>query len=237
MNTFLIIDTATPVCSVALSYNNDIIFSLCEEQPEGGHSARAGILVEQAIAVLREKGLKLSAVAVSAGPGSYTGLRIGSSLAKGLCHGFNVPLIAISTLSLMAEGYRQTKQSAQGANNPLKLVPMIDARRNEVYTATYTNEGDNIAPDRPVFLESHIPFADDMQDYEYHFFGNGATKCIGLWENFNYHIDGTFIPKAEYMLPLVEQLFQDGTFVDTAYWTPNYLKEYVATIAKNKVLG
>ena len=102
MNTFLLIDTATPAVSVALACGEEVLFSAVEVAPEGGASARAGVLAEKAVKMLREKGLKLDAVGISAGPGSYTGLRIGSSLAKGLCHGFNVPLIAVSALALMA---------------------------------------------------------------------------------------------------------------------------------------
>ena len=223
MNTFLLIDTATPAVSVALTYGEEVLFSAVEVAPEGGASARAGVLAEQAVKMLREKGLQLDAVGISAGPGSYTGLRIGSSLAKGLCHGFNVPLIAVSALALMAEGYRQSLPSSL-VNESLRLVPMIDARRMEVYTATYNQDGQVLAQERPYILDSEHLFAEDMKELSYHFFGD-------------YNVVGDFVPEARYMLPLVSRLYEDKVFVDTAYWTPNYLKEYVATIARNKVLG
>ena len=236
MNTFLLIDTATPAVSVALTCGEEVLFSAVEVAPEGGASARAGVLAEQAVKMLREKGLQLDAVGISAGPGSYTGLRIGSSLAKGLCHGFNVPLIAVSALALMAEGYRQSLPSSL-VNESLRLVPMIDARRMEVYTATYNQDGQVLTQERPYILDSEHLFAEDMKELSYHFFGDGAKKCVGLWANVDYNVADDFVPEAHYMLPLVSRLYEDKVFVDTAYWTPNYLKEYVATIARNKVLG
>lgn len=236
MNTFLLIDTATPAVSVALSYQGEIIFSALELKPDGGASARAGVLVERAVAELKARGLQLSAIGISAGPGSYTGLRIGSSLAKGLCHGFGVPLIAVSTLEVMSAGYRQ-RQGLSMEGKTSHFVPMIDARRMEVYTATYDLDGQQLAQDRPYILEADKPFAEDMESVTYHFFGDGAAKTQGLWPDFSYQVDADFVPEARHMSSLVEERYRAGLFVDTAYWTPNYLKEYVATIARNKVLG
>ena len=136
----------------------------------------------------------------------------------------------------MAEGYRQSLPSSL-VNESLRLVPMIDARRMEVYTATYNQDGQVLAQERPYILESEHLFAEDMKELSYHFFGDGAKKCVGLWANVDYNVAGDFVPEARYMLPLVSRLYEDKVFVDTAYWTPNYLKEYVATIARNKVLG
>lgn len=232
-DTFLLIDTSTTVCSVALSHGDEIIFSAVETKPEGGHAARAGILTEQAIQVLRDKGLRLSAIALSAGPGSYTGLRIGSSLAKGLCHGYQIPLIAISTLEIMANGY---KQEYQVLDDKIRIVPMIDARRQEVYSAIFNSNAERITEDMPLIVSGATPFADDMGVYHYHFIGDGTTKPEGISSGDFTVIEG-FIPKAEYMLPLAQRAFETQDFVDTAYWKPNYLKEYVAIIAKNKVLG
>lgn len=237
-NTFLLIDTATTATSVALTHGGRVIFAEVEPMPEGGASARAGVLVERAISVLRSEGLSIDAIGISAGPGSYTGLRIGSSLAKGLCHGFAVPLIAVSTLEMMATGYKEKlSDSGHELSANLRLTPMIDARRMEVYTATFDLELNRTEDDRAVILDPTSPFASDMQKYDYHFFGNGSAKCSGLWVGQQYHVDAGFIPEARYMLPLVSKAFSEKKFVDTAYWTPNYLKEYVATVAKNKVLG
>lgn len=232
-DTFLLIDTSTTVCSVALSHAGEIIFSAVETKPEGGHAARAGVLTEQAVQILRNKGLRLSAVALSAGPGSYTGLRIGSSLAKGLCHGYQVPLIAISTLELMANGYREERQEL---DSKVRVVPMIDARRQEVYTAVFDAKAQRISEDMPMIVSGETAFAEDMDTYEYHFFGDGSVKPEGISAGKFVVVEG-FIPKAEYMLPLAKRAFETQDFVDTAYWKPNYLKEYVATIARNKVLG
>ncbi len=234
-NTFLMIDTATPICSVALSHGNEIIFSVYEEAPEGGHAARAGVLVEQALISMREHGLTLDAVAVSAGPGSYTGLRIGSSLAKGLCFGYSVPLIAVSTLEMMASGYLILHPNISHQD---RIVPLIDARRDEVYTATFTSDLKRLKDDHPQIISSDIYFDEEMikQEGNYHFFGNGVHKDTGISAG-SFIMSEDFLPLAEYMLPLVQRLYAGKHFVDTAYWAPNYLKEYVVKIARNKVIG
>lgn len=237
MNTFLLIDTATPVCSVALASGGRILYSRSEGAPEGGHAARAGVLVEEALQVAREQGLELKAIGLSAGPGSYTGLRIGSSLAKGLCHGFGIPLIAISTLEAMALGFIKT---IGGISEGEILAPMIDARRQEVYTALFDCKGQRLVEDcarivsGEIVFENHLGESDDSQVF--HFFGNGVAKPEGLSRGAQV-VHQDFEHRAEYLLESVERAFERGDFVDVAYWTPNYLKEYVATIAKNKVLG
>lgn len=234
MSTFLLLDTSTPVCSVALSHEGEILFSHYELNPEGGHAAQAGILVEQALSCLRSEGLKLSAVGLSAGPGSYTGLRIASSLAKGLCHGFNIPLIAVSTLQMMANGYKAEYQLGE---NDL-LVPMIDARRQEVYTAKFDCEAKRLSEDEARLVSGSVYFDEAMQAGEltYHFFGNGVNKSEGISLG-TYACQADFVPQAQYLLPSVAEAFAQGNFVDTAYWKPNYLKEYVAQVSKNKVLA
>lgn len=234
MNIFLLIDTATPVCSVALSKGQEIIYSKSETQAQGGHAARLGVLVEEALAVMRTEGLNLSAVGISAGPGSYTGLRIGSSLAKGLCHGYGIPLIAISTLQTMAIGYRKW---ARVEDSHARLIPMIDARRQEVYTATFDSEAQRLSPDTARVVSGEILFDEEMNGgYTYHFFGDGINKPQGITSG-ECVLATDFPHSAEYLLPAVEQSFSRGEFVDVAYWTPNYLKDYIVTVAQNKVLG
>lgn len=234
MNTFLLIDTATPICSVALCKGQEIIYNKSEENAEGGHAARLGVLVEEALAIMQQEGQKLSAVGISAGPGSYTGLRIGSSLAKGLCHGFGVPLIAISTLQVMAIGYRKW---AQIEDSKARLVPMIDARRQEVYTAIFDSQAKRISPDIARIVSGEELFDAEMNEgYTYHFFGDGVCKPQGVSAG-NYVITTDFPHSASYLAEAVELAFERNEYVDVAYWTPNYLKEYVVAIAKNKVLG
>lgn len=234
MSTFLLLDTATPVCSVALAHEGEIRFAKYELQPEGGHAAQAAVLVEQALSVLNADGLKLSAIGISAGPGSYTGLRIASSLAKGLCHGFDIPLIAVSTLQMMANAYKAEYQ----LGNTDIIVPMIDARRQEVYTATFDSEAKRLTADEAKIVSGKVYFDEAMQsgNMSYHFFGNGVHKAEGISLGV-YRCIEDFIPQAQYLLPSVEAAFTQGTFVDTAYWKPNYLKEYIAQISKNKVLA
>lgn len=234
MNTFLLIDTATPVCSVALSNGREILYSKSERAVEGGHAARLGVLVNEAISLIHQPQLKLSAIGISAGPGSYTGLRIGSSLAKGLCHGFDIPLIAVSTLQAMATGYRQ---SLDKQDERIRLVPMLDARRQEVYTATFDSEAVRISPDMAQVVSDQTLFNNEMlEGYIYHFFGDGVNKPDGITSG-TCVITNDFPHKAEYLLSEVEKAFAANNFVDVAYWTPNYLKEYRVAIAKNKVLG
>lgn len=231
--TLLMIDTATAVCSLATSYGEELIGYICERERQGEHAAVVAPLADCLLDELRERGLTPDAIVVSAGPGSYTGLRIGSSLAKGLAHGFSIPLIAISTLEMMAAGYRA---QITPSSKSIHLCPMIDARRMEVYTAVFDSRGKRLQDDQPRVLSAQEPFAPNMDEVEYHFFGSGSGKCTGLW-NADYVVDANFVPEAKYMHPLALQAYRDGQFVDLAYWTPNYLKEYVAVVGQNKVLG
>ncbi|MDO4691633.1 MAG: tRNA (adenosine(37)-N6)-threonylcarbamoyltransferase complex dimerization subunit type 1 TsaB [Porphyromonadaceae bacterium] len=230
----LMIDTATPVCSLAIAHGEELIACHTEQDRRGEHAAVAAPIAEQLIRQLEERGLSPDAVVVSAGPGSYTGLRIGSSLAKGLCQGYGIPLIAISTLEMMAQGYLANMPHPTDA---VRLCPMIDARRMEVYTATFDAKGGRLSEDRPYVLSADALLDDEMRSHRYHFFGSGAGKCSGLWEGVDYVVAEDFIPEARYMHQLALEAYERGEFADLAYWTPNYLKEYVAVVAQNKVLG
>lgn len=228
----LALDSSTATASVALGTNEKTLYHLTSDS-HGEHAAHLAPMVDQALEHLRSEGLSLDAIAIAAGPGSYTGLRIASSLAKGLAMGFGLPLVAISTLELMASGYRaQLNEIAPES----RLCPMIDARRMEVYTTTFDSSLGRLEADRPVVLEG-TPLYADLGERPYYFIGSGAAKLEGLWPGYSYSIASDFVPKAQYMLPLATEAYRRGDFVDLAYWTPSYLKEYVATIAKNKVLG
>lgn len=230
----LMIDTATPVCSLAVSHGQEILAHELETERRGEHAAIAAPIAERLLGVLRTRGLRPDAIALSSGPGSYTGLRIGSSLAKGLCQGLEIPLIAVSTLELMARGYLANR-SESGEARPRKLCPMIDARRMEVYTATFDATGLRLSPDEPRILSADEPFSTDMAEVEYHFFGSGSAKCTSLWSQ-NYIVEAGFVPEARYMLEPALEAYRRAEFVDLAYWTPNYLKDYIATVGQNKVL-
>ncbi|MDH6313551.1 tRNA threonylcarbamoyladenosine biosynthesis protein TsaB [Parabacteroides sp. PFB2-10] len=225
------IETSTQVCSVALSHKGQLLFEkVSYEGPS--HAALAGSFVEEALQEMKRQQGRLEAVAVSSGPGSYTGLRIGVSLAKGLCFGYDVPLIAIPTLDILAYTAIHSHATDSGA----LYCAMLDARRMEVYSALYDAK---LTPVETVKAE--IITAESYMDYlektEVCFFGNGATKCQKIITSPKaVFLDG-MDPLALHMIPLAEKAFAEKRFVDVAYFEPFYLKEFQATIARNKVLG
>lgn len=220
----LCIETSTNICSVALSDDATCVFY--KENREGfNHAALLSLFIEEALHALVPLQKKVDAVAVSAGPGSYTGLRIGVSTSKGLCYGFNIPLIAVDTLEIMT--IEAQKQSSNMCTNAL-WIPMIDARRNEVYDAVYNNE---------LFLQ-RAPMAETMKETAFNdlnststkfFFGNGASKCRNLIENeHTLFIDHVF-PLAHNMIVPAQQKFKLQQFENLAYFEPFYLKEFYTT--------
>lgn len=228
----LCIETSTTKCSVALGLGAELLATREVESPEGGHAAALAPMVDELLAELRQQGKPLSAVAVSAGPGSYTGLRIGASLAKGLCLGYSVPLIAIDTLELLAHQAKRALPVGRTAT----IFPLLDARRMEVYAAKFDHSGLRLQEDFAAILQPEEPLFGAASDPI--LVGNGATKARGLWPQHSYEVwDEGFAPTAEAMVTLATSAFERGDFADTAYWTPNYLKDYVAVIAKNKVLN
>lgn len=222
------IETSTRVCSVAVSVDGQTVFS--EVSSEGpSHAVLLGCFVDKA---LEETGLKgkLDAVAVSCGPGSYTGLRIGVSLAKGLCFGYGVPIIGIPTLKIMA-----TKAIREQEQADALFYPMLDARRMEVYSALYNNVGEEVRETMAEIIEPR--FWDKIPgDKPVFLFGDGAEKCRELIDTSRLTIMEGVVPLAEDMSALAEEAFALGKMENAAYFEPYYLKEFQATIAKNKVL-
>ena len=217
----LCLETSGDRCTLAISAGSNVLAQA--EAP--GTRAHAEALAPLCDRLLRETGVRPDAVAISAGPGSYTGLRIGTSLAKGLCYAWQVPLIAIDTLTLMASAMRHTLP----ANEKLRLIPMIDARRMEVYTAVYD---ENLQCLEPVHAKILVP--DDFQAYTQEarvvFAGSGAAK----WKDHcNWSGDRHFIetgdPLAWNMVLPALQAFESGKFEDLAYFEPFYLKPFMAT--------
>lgn len=230
MPCILNIETATTVCSVALSLNGDLLFE--KSSFEGpSHAQLLGVYVEEAITIARQKGLTLEAVAVSSGPGSYTGLRIGMSVAKGLCFGYGIPLIALPTLEILAA---TAALYHKGTYNGLYCA-MLDARRMEVYAALYAP---NLQPVRITQADIVTPetYAPYLEQGNVCFFGNGAAKCREVIASSNATFLEQIDPLATNMVPLAEAAFRQGRFEDVAYFEPFYLKEFQATVAKNKVL-
>ncbi len=224
------IETSTTVCSVALSANGNVIFS--KETYEGmSHASVLGVFVEEAMSFIRKNGQSLDAVAVSCGPGSYTGLRIGVSTAKGLCYGLNIPLIAVPTLLVLTEA---AKKNSQFIEKETLFCPMIDARRMEVYTALYDNNL-QVIKETSAEIITENSFSDILKNYKIIFFGDGAEKCKQLIT----HSNATFLeninPLAKNMLPLSEQAFYQNNFEDVAYFEPFYLKDFIATTPKNRI--
>ena len=231
MSCILNIETSTSVCSVALSADGEIVFEKASfEGPS--HAALLGIYVEEALAVLKKKGGKLDAVAVSSGPGSYTGLRIGVSVAKGICFGYGIPLISIPTLELMT--IPAVKQM-EGASDCLYCA-MLDARRMEVYAAIYDSSLRIIRETSADIVDAET-YASYLEENRICFFGNGAAKCKAVIHSSNAVFIDDIHPLAVNMVPIAEKAFAAGKFEDVAYFEPFYLKEFQATIAKNKVLG
>lgn len=215
MTYILHIETATKVCSVALSLDGELV-QLQEFKDEGySHGEQLTILIQQ---VLERKGItteNLSAVSVSAGPGSYTGLRIGVSTAKGLCYALNIPLISIDTLESMAEVARIVYPDSN-------LCPMIDARRMEVFSLVTNFEGDVLKP-----VSADILDENSYTDFEpFVCFGDGAKKMEELWSERDILFDLELDPSAKGQIHAAYQKFLSQQFEDVAYFEPAYLKEF-----------
>lgn len=230
MPVILTIETSTSVCSVATFSDEETIFERIETEGPS-HAALLGVFVEEAIKHLRAEKLNLDTVAISCGPGSYTGLRIGVSEAKGLCYGLNIPLIAINTPLLMASGLINNKELPADA----LLCPMIDARRMEVYSAIY---GQNLDIIREIQADivTEDSYHDLLDNQKVIFFGNGAEKCKETITHPNAIFIDNIHPLASDMKNLAINAFMNKDFVDVAYFEPFYLKEFIATTPKNKVI-
>jgi len=228
MATILQIETATPVCSAAIS-RDGITIALKEEQASNIHAGSLTMFIQN---VMQEAGLQfrdLDAVAVSKGPGSYTGLRIGVSTAKGLCFALDKPLIAVDTLQMMAEGFLAKESGHQGL-----VCSMIDARRMEVFTAVFDADLNEVKPTSAKVINEDS-FAAELADGAVTFIGDGAMKCSEILA----HPQATFLAdnfnSAANMSKLAYQRFLDHKFEDVAYFEPFYLKDFVFTKPKKKV--
>lgn len=227
MSCILHIETSTKVCSVALSQDGACIFEKSDfEGPS--HAVSCGVFVQEALSFADSHAIPVDAVAVSQGPGSYTGLRIGVSMAKGVCYGYNVPLIAVDTMALLCVPVLLHREIEEDA----LLVPMIDARRMEVYATVFDRA---LRPVRPV--QADIVDADTysewLDQHPVYFFGDGAMKCAEVIKHPNAHFLPDLNPLAKNMFPLAERAYLRDEFADVAYFEPFYLKEFVATKPKN----
>ncbi|MBR4137327.1 MAG: tRNA (adenosine(37)-N6)-threonylcarbamoyltransferase complex dimerization subunit type 1 TsaB [Bacteroidales bacterium] len=225
----LCLETATPSCSVALVHNGEVL--ACEEDPKGqNHSEKITLFIDS---VMKKAGIsynQLDAVAVSMGPGSYTGLRIGVSTAKGICYAVSKPLIAVETLEAMAYGGKlviSSKVEKSSLNGNIMLVPAIDARRMEVYAAIF-DENVNKIKDTEAVIIDESSFADLKNNHHLYLFGDGADKCAELFANDDkITVIKDFYCSARYMNTIAQQKLNNKDFVDVAYFEPFYLKDFV----------
>ena len=225
MAKILCIETSASALSVCLAEDGLILADrVCAEPRQ--QAALTAPLVKEVLAAAGVTVKDCDAVCVSAGPGSYTGLRVGASTAKGLAFGAGIPLLAVGTLDVLVQGARCP------VDRPSFIVPMLDARRMEVYTAVYTPEGERITP-----VEAHVvtaeSFAAQRAEGKVLFVGDGALKCKEVLGG-----DGIFVdaqPLARNMVPLAFAAFKAGKFEDVAYFEPFYLKDFVATVSKKQL--
>lgn len=223
MSCILNIDTSTNVCSVAVSQDGACIFDK-EDHSGPNHAERLGAFVDEALSFIDNHAIPLDAVAVSCGPGSYTGLRIGVSMAKGICYGRDVKLLAVPTLELLCVPVLLREMVT---DDDALLCPMLDARRMEVYAQLFTRSLREVRP-----IQADVVDADTYREYldkhPVYFFGNGAMKSKEVIDHPNAHFIEGIEALAKNMLPLAERRMAREEFEDVAYFVPFYLKDFVA---------
>ncbi|MGB0882454.1 MAG: tRNA (adenosine(37)-N6)-threonylcarbamoyltransferase complex dimerization subunit type 1 TsaB [Vicingaceae bacterium] len=230
MSIILGIETSTKICSVAIS-KSDKLLAVKEEGGDYSHSEKLTVFIQT---VLSEANLKLKdidAIAVSKGPGSYTGLRIGVSVAKGLCYALNKPLITVDTLQAMAYG-ACSKFISEGIKRAVIYCPMIDARRMEVYTSLFDENNNEVEPISAKIIDENS-FSDYLKENKIVFFGDGSSKCeavLGNNENAIFISEG--LPSAQHINSIALEKLQKKEFEDVAYFEPYYLKDFIATTPK-----
>ena len=249
----LCLETSTAVCSVALVKDGKVI-ALRESLDGQNHAEKITIFIDE---VMKEANVfyrDLDAVATSMGPGSYTGLRIGVSTAKGLCYAMEKPLIAVDTLAAMAHGFKDYKTTRlqdykevaetqrhrdaefKAQSSESILCPMIDARRMEVYSAFFNEKLERVSETSAIIIDENS-FMEMKQNGHLYLFGDGADKLASLFENDeNITVVEKFHCSASYMAELADRAFKNKDFVDTAYFEPFYLKNFVPGMPKVKGL-
>lgn len=225
MALILQIETATRSCSIALAQNGEVI-ALKEQNEANIHASHITLFIEEVMKQAGKSLEDLDAVAVSMGPGSYTGLRIGVSCAKGLCYALDKPLIAVSTLAAMAAA----KKGATESKSSL-LCPMIDARRMEVYMALFDQDLSVVEPVKAQILDEHT-FDAYPATHEINIFGDGAEKCKSLYQGAQF-VFSPHVNSATDLSSIAHEKFLIQDFEDLAYFEPYYLKDFIATKPKN----
>lgn len=240
MSCILHIETSTSVCSVAVSEDSHVIYHAEEHTGEKGSAAeKLGTMVDEALSFTDNHAIPFDAVAVSCGPGSYTGLRIGTSMAKGICFGRDLKLLSVPTLELLCVPVLLSEKVEE--ENAL-LCPMLDARRMEVYAGIYDRALHTVREVRADVVDGDT-YREWLLERPVYFFGNGAEKCMQtIRESLPEEAaaNARFIPGIEplarWMQPLAERRLMNGETEDVAYFEPFYLKDYVAKLPKNPLI-
>ncbi|ATP55449.1 tRNA (adenosine(37)-N6)-threonylcarbamoyltransferase complex dimerization subunit type 1 TsaB [Pedobacter ginsengisoli] len=227
MATILQIETATQVCSAAIAHDGKTI-ALKEMMANNIHAGSLTLFIKEAMDSTGFQFEDLDAIAVSMGPGSYTGLRIGVSTAKGLCYALDKPLIAVPTLQMMAEGFM--RQNPEYADS---ICSMIDARRMEVFTSLYDSDLKMLSPVSAKII-SEYSFSKELDNGIVTFIGNGAAKCAPVLQHENARFSELNFNSASYMSKLAHTAYSSSRFEDVAYFEPFYLKDFVLTTPKKK---
>ena len=236
MSLILNIETATGVCSVALAKDGQLV-GLRESNTKNSHSSVLTIFIDEVVTASGFSMSEIDAIAVSEGPGSYTGLRIGVATAKGLCYALDIPLIGVNTLQAMALGMALPTTASPKREGEISTLycPMIDARRMEVYCAIYDEKGKEIREIRAEIIDENS-FMEYLAKNKVVFAGDGALKCRPLLDKHpNVQFLADFQASAKFMIPLSEEKYSSKKFEDLAYFEPYYLKDFIA--GKPRVKG
>ncbi|MGX1928783.1 tRNA (adenosine(37)-N6)-threonylcarbamoyltransferase complex dimerization subunit type 1 TsaB [Flagellimonas sp. 2504JD4-2] len=225
MARILNLETATTNCSVSISKGNDIICLKENNAINYSHSEQLHIFIKEALDEASLSFSDLDAIAVSKGPGSYTGLRIGVSAAKGLCFSLDLPLISVPTLQSMACQVQLTEGEV--------VIPVLDARRMEVYSSVFDHDFSELRETRAEII-TEDSFSDYSAFQKVHIVGSGAAKCQEVLNRNNFHFNTAIVPSAREMASLSFKKFQENTFEDVAYFEPFYLKDFVLQTKKAK---
>ena len=237
MARILNIETATHVCSVALGVDGNVV-TMRENKEGRSHASLLAYFIGEILEEQKIRVSQLDAISISQGPGSYTGLRIGVSTAKGLCYGAGIPLIAVPTLQSLAAGlmeqFNQTGR-AKTMDDQTLLVPMLDARRMEVYSALYNTRLERVREVKPEIIDANS-FGDWLDKYNLIFAGSGAPKVRETISHPNAEFVDDVELSARFMAQLSDDRFTNQQFEDVAYFEPFYLKEFIATKPRKNVI-
>lgn len=229
------LETSTSVCSVALCDRSGIV-ALKENSEDKSHASQLTVFINELLSGAALKARDLEAVAVSKGPGSYTGLRIGVSTAKGIAYAASIPLIGIETTDSMFHGIGEPLRKRYGLDNKSLFVPMLDARRMEVYYSILTSDGRTVKEITAEIIDERS-FADIPDSVRIFIFGNGASKCRQVLRRDNMVFADEFRISAGYMYEPAFKSLRERHFEDIAYFEPFYLKDFITSRPKKNILG